>query len=205
MAKAASIRLRRPRKDLTGMRFGKLTVREWATNSRWRCDCDCGGTSIVLTANLKRANTTSCGCIRNHMASVRNTRHGMHGTLVYKTWIGVRRRCFDEKSGRSFQEYGARGITMDEEWAGDFAAFLRDVGHPPTSEHTLDRIDNAKGYLPGNVRWATRIEQANNKRNNRWVIYRGERLTVAQLARKVADECGIAPGAFRRAFEKVIY
>lgn len=193
-----------PRRDLVGQRFGKLVVREWVPGSQWKCDCDCGGSTVVLTANLTRKNTQSCGCIRNHMSSIRNTKHGMYGTRVYKIWHGVRGRCFAPTKGVAYQQYGARGITMDDEWAGDFLAFLRDVGEPPTDGHSLDRIDNSKGYVPGNVRWATPVEQANNKSNNRWVTYQGQRYTLAQLARKVAEECGLRPKQFSRALEKAM-
>lgn len=82
---------------------------------------------------------------------------------------------------------------------------MRDVGQPPSEAHTLDRKDNANGYFPGNVRWATPLEQGSNKRNNVWVTYQGERYTISQLARKVAKECGISSKQFRRALEKQMY
>ena len=198
-----TIRLRNPRANLVGQRFGKLVVKGWAYRSKWNCQCDCGNITKVLTANLKRGNTGSCGCVRNILSSKRNTIHGLHDTHVYKTWISVRRRCLSP-SYSSYKDYGARGITVNEEWAVDVLAFLRDMGHPPTPNHTLDRIDNNKGYEPGNCRWATPLEQGSNKRNNVWLTFQGKRYTLSQLTRFVAEECGIRPKQFARAFEKVL-
>lgn len=190
-----------PRADITGKTFGKLTVLEWAGRSRWACVCECGKTAQVLTANLKRGNTSSCGCVRNIKSSARNTVHGLSSTLAYKTWLSVRRRC-REVNYPSYTTYGARGIDMHQPWFESVATFVQEVGQPPSDNHTLDRIDNSKGYFPGNVRWATPLEQANNKTNNVWVTYQGERYTIAQLARKVAEECGISSKQFQRALEK---
>lgn len=164
MVESNSSRFRNPRRDLSGQRFGKLIATKWAGDSRWHCVCDCGGSSLVLTANLTRGNSTSCGCVRNNAAAVRNTIHGLTGTIVYKTWLGVRRRCRDKNSA-SYATYGAQGIDICDEWHDSIEAFFRDVGHPPSDAHTLDRIDNFKGYEPGNVRWATTTEQARNRRN----------------------------------------
>lgn len=94
---------------------------------------------------------------------------------------------------------------MFEGWINDPAVFVRYMGQPPSLEHTLDRIDNSKGYCPGNLRWATPVEQANNKTNNRLVTYGGQTMTVAQLARKIASECGLPLKTFLSAFEKEIY
>lgn len=193
-----------PRQDLTGLRYGKLVVKEWVGRSHWICLCDCGRETRVLTANLSRGNTTSCGCLRNMLSSKRNTKHGLHQSPAYKTWHSVKRRCFDKKNV-SYKHYGARGITMHEPWINDPAAFIAHVGQPPSDNHTLDRINNSLGYVPGNLRWATPMEQGSNKSNNRMVTFQGKTMTIAQLARYVAEECGISPRQFRRAFEKQVY
>lgn len=158
----------------------------------------------MLTANLKRGNTKSCGCVRNIKSSVRNTVHGLSGTPAYKTWLNVRRRC-REVGYPSYARYGARGIDMHQPWYESVEQFVKDVGQPPTLDHSLDRIDNSKGYFPGNVRWATNLEQANNKTNNVWVTFQGQTYTIAQLAAKIAQECGISKKQFQRALEKQIY
>lgn len=156
------MRERKARLALHGKRFSKLVVQEWKGNSRWECLCDCGNKTLVLTANLNKANTTSCGCIRNIMFSKRNTTHGMSNTHVYKTWISIRRRC-REKNNSSYAQYGAKGISVIDRWYDNFSEFLKDVGNPPTAAHRLDRIDNSKGYEPDNVRWATPTQQARNR------------------------------------------
>lgn len=168
-----SKRFRKPKSNILGQRFGKLTVKEWSGDSRWICLCDCGNQTSVLTANLKRGNTSSCGCIRNLKASKRATKHGLSNTIVYKTWLGIRRRCRDKKFS-SYPTYGGLGIDIHQEWYENVETFVRDVGHPPTPDHTIDRIDNKKGYEPGNVRWATAIQQARNRTSCRPVQFQGE-------------------------------
>lgn len=204
MADDHPIRARNPRNNLIGQRFGKLTVVSWAGDSRWLCQCDCGGVSTPITANLKRGNTKTCGCSKRGSENKRAWKHGLYNTRAYKTWLSVRRRCFDQKNA-AYKDYGAKGISMDDEWANDVVAFVRDVGQPPSDNHTLDRIDNSKGYFPENVRWATPIEQANNRSTNRYVVFRGERMTVSQLARKIAIEVGIAHETMVTALEHQMY
>jgi hypothetical protein len=200
-----SIRYRGPRINLVGQRFGKLTVLSWAGNSSWFCRCECGRTTEVIGANLKRLNTRSCGCVRNAKASKRNTIHGLSKTRAYRTWNSVKRRCECPSYGKSYQQYGGKGIRMYPAWVNDPVAFINYIGQPPSDNYTLDRIDNTKGYFPGNIRWATPLEQGSNKANNRYVTYQGTKYTLSQLARKIASECGVSTGQFRGAFEKVIY
>ena len=89
-------------------------------------------------------------------------RHGHCGSPEYKVWKQVKRRCFDPKSA-AFKDYGAKGITMYPGWVHDFPAFLAEMGPRPTLQHSIDRIDGSKGYEPGNVRWATKVEQSRNR------------------------------------------
>jgi len=91
---------------------------------------------------------------------------------------------------------------MCPEWMNDPVAFVEYIGEPPTPEHTVDRIDNARGYEPGNVRWATLIEQANNKTNNRIVTYRGESMTLSQMIRARAADEGVPESTMRRRVER---
>lgn len=198
------MRYRNPRFDITGQVFGRLTVREWAGNSRWLCECECGGAATVITANLKRGNTSSCGCIKKIASSKRATTHGLSNTPAYKTWLSVRRRCRDEKCV-AYATYGAKGIDIYQAWYESAEKFISYLGQPPTENHSLDRIDNAKGYFPGNLRWATDREQANNKTNNVVVVYQGETYTLSNLARKIAEECGITPHKMLSALERYKY
>lgn len=110
--------------------------------------------------------------------------HGMCTTPEYKNWFAMKARCTDPKHS-AYRWYGARGITVCDAWRDSFQAFLSDVGERPTRQHTLDRIDNERGYEPGNVRWATRTEQMRNTRTNRWLEFNGERLVIQDWARRI--------------------
>jgi hypothetical protein len=101
----------------------------------------------------------------------------------YGIWWGMVARCEDPRQ-QNYDRYGGRGIKVCDKWRGSFAAFLADLGPRPSREHTIDRIDNNGNYEPGNVRWATRIEQANNKRTSRTVTALGRTLTMSQWARE---------------------
>ncbi len=109
--------------------------------------------------------------------------HGMRKTVEYSRWCGIIQRCTNPKQP-GYARYGGRGITVCAEWRGSFVAFLRDVGHVPGPEYSIERIDNTKGYEPGNVRWATRIEQARNKRNNRIITVGDVTCTLAEWAER---------------------
>lgn len=89
-------------------------------------------------------------------------KHGMHGTKMYNTWKGIKKRCY-QKTYQHYDRYGGRGIIMCEEWKNDFMAFYNDVGEAPSDEYQLDRIDNDGNYEPGNCRWVTRQENCRNR------------------------------------------
>lgn len=114
--------------------------------------------------------------------------HGHSKDPMYKLWINVKDRCNNPKNPY-FHNYGGRGITLHPEWETSYMAFLQGVGARPSPKHSLDRIDNNKPYQPGNVRWATRQEQANNQRKNVNLTHAGRTQTLAQWA----EEIGLAP------------
>lgn len=101
---------------------------------------------------------------------------------LYKTWVLMMHRCLNDKH-EAFKDYGGRGITVCESWK-DFAVFINDVGPRPSRLHTLDRIDNSRGYSKENCRWATMHEQCNNRRSNVKIIYEGVEYNVLELCRK---------------------
>lgn len=115
------------------------------------------------------------------MKKTGNYRHGYTGTAIHRTWLSMKRRC-DNPNAENYYLYGGRGIKYEPRWA-KFENFLSDMGERPSDEHSLERIDNTKGYSKANCRWATRIEQASNKRNNRYIEYGGQTKTLSEWAR----------------------
>ncbi len=111
--------------------------------------------------------------------------HGKTGSPEWKIWVDMRKRCSKWKHPH-FARYGGRGIRVCPRWAESFAAFLADVGVRPSPKHTLDRIDNDRGYEPGNVRWATRREQARNRRTSRLITARGKTQTLAAWSEELS-------------------
>lgn len=165
--------------DITGQRFGLLTVLEMVRSERgamWVvCDCDCGTRGFRTESySVRKGLTTSCGCRLKSMLTNGDVRR-VHGesprdggwTAEYRAWVNMNTRCHNPKATR-FKNWGGRGITVSDEWHHDFAAFLEHVGRRPSPHHSLDRFPNPDGnYEPGNVRWATAKEQAQNKRPRR--------------------------------------
>lgn len=175
---------------LPGQRYGRLVVIEedsirHRASIRWICQCDCGNTTAVISTRLRNSHTRSCGCGVGLATIARNTTHGMGArsskTPEYKVWQDIRRRCLNPKA-HDYRYYGGRGITICPEW-DDFTVFLRDMGPRPSSEHSIDRVDNDGPYSAANCRWATRTTQGRNKRNNVWLTHDGKTLTLTEWSR----------------------
>lgn len=170
-----------------GMTFGRLTVIELFDiiddGVRWRCKCQCGKTVVIRTGALGR--TKSCGCIAADSIRRISFRHGDacddKRTPEYKTWDGIKFRCNNPRC-RMYKHYGGRGIKVCERWLHSFSNFLEDMGRKPTRMHSIERINNDGDYEPGNCKWASNIEQQNNRRNNVRIAFRGRTQNSAQWA-----------------------
>lgn len=141
----------------------------------WRVVCDCGKGSNKKVSDFWKLKSCSYTCpthIYKGKTYPPNTRK------IQLAWHDIKARCLDS-THPSYPLYGGRGIDIYEPWVDDFNSFFTEVGQPPTSRHSIDRIDNSKGYVPGNLRWATRKEQANNTRKT---IY----LTIGEVTKPLA-------------------
>ncbi len=182
--------------DLTGQKFGRLTVIERVINkgkrTMWRCICDCPDKNICVVArsNLGRS-TQSCGCLRKEKNAEMRLKHGFdrrkNQKSIYVTWAAMKDRCYNPHNSR-YVGYGGRGIEVCGRWRDDFEAFYEDVSKLPhygEKGYSLNRIDNDRNYELSNVEWATNKKQANNRRTNHTITYNGQTCTLAEWAEKL--------------------
>lgn len=156
-----------PFRDLTGQRFGRLTAKTYiGSKKKWKCRCDCGRPALVRSNDIVRGKIQSCGCLLRERRGVSSFKHGAGKTAEYRAWQGAKNRCrYSSREG--YSRYGGRGIVMCDRWKNSFENFLEDMGKRPSRRHSLDRRNNNGDYEPGNCRWATPKQQANNKTHGR--------------------------------------
>jgi len=164
--------------DLTGQRFGKLIVIKCIGQNKWGyyiylCKCDCGNEKIISGQNLRNGQTKSCGCFQKEITLKANLKHGHTSngkrSKIYRVWDCIIQRCNNSNNSR-YKDYGGRGIKVCWRWSNKnpkgFENFYKDVGDPPKGK-SFDRTNNNGDYKPGNWKWSTPKEQANNRRNNK--------------------------------------
>lgn len=173
---------------IVGATFGRWTVIESGikhnNHKSSKCKCACGEIRNIRNEKLIKGSSQSCGCLRNdnlttHGATKRSTRKDSH---EYWIWNTVVQRCTNPNVA-NWMDYGGRGITVCDRWL-KYENFITDMGKRPTQKHSIERIDNDAGYSPGNCRWATRPEQAKNKRNNHVIELFGRSQHLAEWARE---------------------
>lgn len=164
--------------NFIGKRIGNVTVLDYHGNSYWKCLCNCGNYKSIRTDTLKSKKIVSCGCINNH-----KVRHGMTGTKIHDRWRGMIQRCTN-KNASNYHLYGGRGITVCNRWLTSFTNFYNDMGDIPINS-TLERLDSNKNYEPSNCKWATKKEQARNRRTSKIITYNGKSKTLAEFCEKL--------------------
>ena len=174
--------------DLTGQRFGRLTVMGFAemrgSMSYWHCRCECGAQCDVRRDHLLSGEVRSCKCLSRELSSHRLKTHGMTNTRLWRIWAGMKQRCYDP-SFQQYPKYGGRGITVCDAWYKSFQCFYDwAMTHGYNETLTIDRIDVNGNYCPENCRWATSKEQGNNKRNNYLITFEEQQLTAKEWSRK---------------------
>ncbi len=155
--------------QMSGRRFSRLLVlgasskRTKSKNIHWKCVCDCGNKTVVDGHNLRIGHTRSCGCLIPESIVAACKTHGLINEAEYGIWAGMIQRCYNSKR-KSFKYYGGRGITVCKRWRNSFENFYSDMGKRTSKIHSIDRKRNSGNYTPANCRWATRKQQARNKR-----------------------------------------
>lgn len=178
------------RTELVGQQFGRLTVLQHShqveNHHHWHCGCVCGNLKTINGNSLKRGLTQSCGCLQRERAKGRPPKHthslrGGKPTKAYYTWQSMISRCY-YPSNHSYKNYAFRGTTVCDRWRHSFENFYADMGDPPSGT-TLERIDNEGNYTPENCKWATPLEQAQNRRTTRRITYQGTTQSIAAWER----------------------
>lgn len=153
--------------DIKNKRFGRLVALErdkTSKRTKWLCKCDCGNEKLIQLTHLQSGATTSCGCYQKEIANKSNSKHNKTHTSLHNRWKSMRQRCLNPNN-KSYKNYGARGISICEEWSdfNNFYNWALNSGYEENLE--LDRIDNNKGYTPQNCHWVTSLENNHNRRN----------------------------------------
>lgn len=198
--------------DITGHRYGMLLVIGYrgkaGTHQLWECKCDCGGTTVCRSNNLRTGHSKACGCLQpvNGAAALRT--HGQSGvgeerqpTPEYACWLRMKSRCLNPKN-KSYARYGGRGIKICERWLegedglGAYECFFADMGNRPSSLHSIERRDYNGDYEPSNCEWATQTRQQRNRCDT-------VRVTVGDKVLALADACELLKVKYNRVRDRM--
>lgn len=181
--------------DLTGKKFGRLTVIKRVENrisncgqskTMFLCKCDCGKEVCVEGAKLRNGHTQSCGCLHNeifaNIGRKKNLIHGLSNDRLYHIWEGMKRRCY-QKSAKNYVNYGAKGIEVCNEWLNFEPFYNWAISNGYQENLTIDRIDVNDNYCPENCRWVDWKTQENNRSNNYKLTFNNETHTVSEWAK----------------------
>lgn len=176
-------------RDLTGQRSGRLIViKEHGRNKQgkavWLCQCECGNLKTVYSYSLISKTTLSCGCLQKEVVKERSITHNKTKTRLYKTWANIKTRCYNPKF-TYYKYYGGRGIKMCDEWQAFEAFHAWAITSGYSDNLTIERIKNDGNYEPGNCKWVTMKEQANNKSSNQNLSYAGKTQTLKQWSEEI--------------------
>lgn len=183
------------REQLVGKSIGRWAVTGLAVRDGYvLATCQCGAAREVNASNLVSGQSKSCGC-RRHAPTIRT--HGQSKSPAYRAWKSMNRRCA-ATSGYHFERYAARGIGVCERWRDSFESFIADIGPMPSPGYSVDRIDNDRGYEPGNCRWATKSTQARNRSTSRRITCAGFTLSLSDWA----DAVGLPAQVIRQRVDR---
>ena len=175
--------------DLTGKKFGRLTVIKRVENdksgfSQWLCKCDCGNEKIVRATSLLKGEIVSCRCYQREAIAKSTIKHRMIHTPLYNIWLNMKNRC-NNPNNKSYKHYGGRGIKVCDEWQNDYMSFYTwCMAHGYKKGLSLDRINNDGNYEPTNCRWVTQQVQLNNTRRCKMITMDGKTQSLSDWARE---------------------
>jgi hypothetical protein len=216
ITKHCGCKINKNKQDLTGNKYGRLTVISFSCKkdkrSYWNCQCECGNYTVIDNYKLLSGHTKSCGCLAKE--SIRKIgkeyqlsnppkriKHGLCHKTLYNSWHSMLYRCENENDPR-YYDYGGRGIQVCREWHDIKLFYEWAIQNGYKEGLSIDRIDVNGNYEPSNCRWADRITQQNNMRKNRLLVVNGETKTVANWARAYGIDYGVLMSRLQRGWNE---
>jgi hypothetical protein len=192
-------------KLIIGNRYDMLAlVSRFGTNkngdSLWMCKCDCGQERVCAGNKLRSGRVKNCGCVWKAQLEKWKPLTHLIDTRIYRIWNGIISRCTNQDDP-NWHRYGGRGITVCDEWRV-FENFYNDMKDGYSDDLSIDRKENNKGYYKENCKWATRVEQARNRRSSRFFEHDGMRLTIAEWCERLGISSGLVRNRLRKGWDE---